>query len=187
MPKRMVTYVRAFRQGKQVVEMESQEHLPPPAPGQTTIIFRPQVSAVPPLPATPSAETAARTHIAAGLYRQYCLTCHGVDGRGAEIRVAMPVIPDFTSRAWQRGQSNAQLAMAVLEGKGTLMPSFRGRVGEAKELVAYVRAFGGVGTPGTRMVETPPSDFETQYRQLQQQWDELEKQIQALSPPRRNP
>jgi mono/diheme cytochrome c family protein len=128
------------------------------------------------------APSAARLSVASGLFRQYCLVCHGPRGTGAEIRASMPTIPDFTSRAWQAGANSTQLAVSILEGKGTLMPSFRGRVNEeqAQDLVAYVRAFGPEGM--TTQASPDASDFEKRFRQLGAEWDELEKQMRELQP-----
>jgi ubiquinol-cytochrome c reductase cytochrome b subunit len=177
---KMVAYVRAFQEGKQVVKLEPQPPVVPPAPEQPAIIPGPKT------PSGPSPETAARMRVAASLYRQYCLICHGADGRGLELKASMPTIQDFTSRTWQEGVGNPQLAVSILDGKGTLMPAFRGRVGEeqAQDLVAYVRAFGPF-RPATS--EPPPGDFEKRFRELQDQWRELQRQLQELSAPPRKP
>jgi cytochrome c oxidase cbb3-type subunit 3 len=127
-----------------------------------------------------------RTNAATGLFRQYCLACHGTDGRGTEIRASMPTIPDFTNRAWQAGVSKPQLRVSILEGKGTLMPSFRGRVtdAQAQDLAAYVRAFGPERATTTAEAPTGDSDFERRFRELQAEWDELQKQLRELQEPR---
>jgi mono/diheme cytochrome c family protein len=87
-------------------------------------------------PAAPAPETV-------GLYRQYCLTCHGANGKGTEMRPAMPTIPDFTNRAWQESVSDVQIIVSILEGRGALMPPLRDRLTEeqVRGLVPYVRAF----------------------------------------------
>ncbi len=92
----------------------------------------------------------------------------------------MPAIPDFSARAWQEMRENRQLSVSILDGKGPLMPSFRGRVKEDQvaDLVAYVRAFGPAPAPGA--AKTAPSDFEEQFRRLQQEWDALQKQLDEL-------
>jgi ubiquinol-cytochrome c reductase cytochrome b subunit len=131
-------------------------------------------------PATPpAANTSERLGAATTLFREYCLSCHGVDGKGTVIRVAMPTIPDFTKPDWQASKTNPELNVSVLEGKGTLMPSFRGKVSDSqvRDLIAYVRSFGPQQPKRPRAA--PASDFEFQFRQLQQQWDELEKELQA--------
>jgi ubiquinol-cytochrome c reductase cytochrome b subunit len=176
----MVAYVRAFRGGQQVMRVEPPPPIVPPAPAQPTIVS----------PASDSAavheDTTARTRAATVLYRQFCLSCHGVDGRGLEMKAAMPAIPDFTSRAWHENVSDPQLGLSVLDGKGTLMPAFRGRVADdqAQDLAAYVRAFG----PARVMPPTKPaSDFDRQFRELQNQWNELERQLRELPKPRPKP
>jgi hypothetical protein len=94
------------------------------------------------------------------------------------MRPTMPAIPDFTNRAWQASRENPQLAVSILDGKN-LMPSFRGHFGDeqARALVAYVRAFG----PEPVQAEQPPAgDFEKRYRELQAEWDELQRQLREL-------
>jgi ubiquinol-cytochrome c reductase cytochrome b subunit len=185
----MVAYVRSFRGGGQQV---SPEPVPPPQPiAQPSVkpIIEPGPPVTPkaeprPLPAE-IAESAERTRAATALYRQYCLSCHGADGMGSEMRASMPTIPDFQSRTWQEGLNNAQLAISILDGKGTLMPAFRGRLSEsgAQDLTAYVRAFGPVRK---KPPEPDAGDFEKRFRQLQEEWDELQSQMRAMrrSPPK---
>lgn len=182
---RMVAYVRAFRSGKQVVQLESQSPLVAPAPAQPAVVALPKTPAPgQPPPAAVPMETAGRTRVATGLYRQYCLICHGADGRGSEMKAGMPAIPDFSSRAWQETVNSAQLLVGILDGKGTLMPAFRGRVNDeqAQDLAAYIRAFGPARSASP---EAPASDFEQRYRDLQGQWNELQKQLQGLAQPRK--
>jgi quinol-cytochrome oxidoreductase complex cytochrome b subunit/mono/diheme cytochrome c family protein len=181
----MVAYVRAFQGGKQLVQVETQPPVVPPPATQPTVVIRPK--APPAGQSSPGTlEAAARTRAATGLYRQYCLICHGADGRGAEMKASMPSIPAFSSRAWQEGLSNPQLVVSILDGKGTLMPAFRGRISDeqAQDLAAYVRAFGPVRAATT---EAAPSDFEKRFREVQDQWYELQRQFQELSKPPRKP
>jgi ubiquinol-cytochrome c reductase cytochrome b subunit len=193
-----VAYVRGFREGKQVVQLEPQAPLVPPPPAQPAVVEAPKASGPvarfpgtaperkKPVPAPESAETAARLRVATGMYRQYCLICHGADGRGREMKASMPTMPDFTNREWQEGPSNSQLMVSILDGKGTLMPAFRGRVAEdqAQDLVAYIRAFGPVRVAQR---EAAAGDFEQRFRDLQDQWYELQRQLDELAkqPPRK--
>jgi ubiquinol-cytochrome c reductase cytochrome b subunit len=181
---KMVAYVRAFRAGQKV---PAEPTLPPPParppvkpPVEPSPVVTPKKEPTP-LPAE-IAEAAERTRAATAFYRQYCLSCHGADGRGAEIRSSMPAIPDFTSRSWQESRSNAELALSILEGKGALMPPFRDRVtrSAAQDLVAYVRAFGPARAEPT---EPPTSDFDKRFRELEQEWNELQRQLRELSRP----
>jgi quinol-cytochrome oxidoreductase complex cytochrome b subunit/mono/diheme cytochrome c family protein len=182
--KHMVAYMRAFRQGKQIVQLEPQQP-PAPPPAQPAIVPGPKAPAVPQPPATVSAETAAKMRVATTLYRQYCLICHGTDGRGTEVKASMPTIPDFTNRTWQEGMTDRQLAVSILDGKGVLMVPFRDRVGDAQaqDLVAYVRAF---GPPQTKGAEAAPSDYDKQFRELQEQLKAMEKQLKEV-PPKKPP
>jgi mono/diheme cytochrome c family protein len=90
---------------------------------------------------------------AARYFRHHCATCHGEHFTGADARDLTPQIPDFTSGAWQKSRSDAQLLVSILEGKGKRMPPFHGRLDreKARALVAYVRqaaAAGAGGRPG---------------------------------------
>jgi putative heme-binding domain-containing protein len=125
-------------------------------------------------------ETSPRIRLGRKLFHQYCFLCHGADGKGTSMRPVLPPIPDFTSPAFHKEHSDAQLRISILEGKGTLMPANRGRVTEdqAEQLVAFVRTF------GPKLFAVKPvasdSDFERAYRQLEDQWNELEKELQKI-------
>jgi mono/diheme cytochrome c family protein len=81
-----------------------------------------------------------------GLYNRYCIRCHGVDGRGVWD---IPDVPDFTNARWQASRSDAQLARATLEGRGAVMPPFRGTLTleEAWGMARYLRTL----LPGTEV------------------------------------
>jgi hypothetical protein len=88
-----------------------------------------------------------------GLFNRYCIRCHGVDGRGTWD---IPGIPDFTNVRWQESRSDAEIARIVLEGRGAVMPPFRGALTleEAWGMARYLRTL----VPGT---ETPRPDLRT--------------------------
>jgi cytochrome c oxidase cbb3-type subunit 3 len=94
----------------------------------------------------------------------------------------MPQLPDFTLRAWQSGKDSTQLAVSILDGKGTLMPAWRGKLTpeQARDLAAYVRAF---GPADLLAAEVPPSEFGNRFRELRKQWLELDQAAQALLRP----
>jgi hypothetical protein len=84
--------------------------------------------------------------VVASLYNRYCIRCHGVDGRGVWD---IPDVPDFTNGRWQASRADAQLARLILEGRGAVMPPFRGTLTleEAWAMGRYLRTF----VPGTEV------------------------------------
>jgi mono/diheme cytochrome c family protein len=139
---------------------------------------KPGAPGVQPKLPTESAEDAAKIRMGANIFRNYCFVCHGNDGTGNLMRQSMPPIPDFTSEAFQKQHTDAQIRVSILDGKGTLMPANRGRItdDQAGSLVAYVRAFGPktlVSRPGTS-----DADFDKAVRELERQLEELHKQLQ---------
>jgi hypothetical protein len=84
--------------------------------------------------------------VVASLYNRYCIRCHAVDGRGVWD---IPDVPDFTSPKWQSSRSDAQLARIIIEGRGAIMPPFRGTLTleEAWAVGRYLRTF----VPGTEV------------------------------------
>jgi mono/diheme cytochrome c family protein len=75
-----------------------------------------------------------------GLYNRYCIRCHGVDGRGVWD---IPDVPNFTNTRWQASRTDGQLARIILEGRGAVMPPWRGTLSleEAWALARYLRTF----------------------------------------------
>jgi mono/diheme cytochrome c family protein len=174
---RLVKYVRSFQEGKPPDSAEPPTPVPPP-PTKPVVV---PGDKKPPAPEPP--DTANRIRAATGLYRQYCLICHGANGKGLEFKASAPSIPDFTASSWQKGVSDAQLSVGILEGKGSQMPAFRGRVTEEQsmDLTAYIRAFGPAPPPPPPDKES--TDFEKNFRDLQEQWNELQRQLDKLSKP----
>lgn len=75
-----------------------------------------------------------------GLYNRYCIRCHGVDGRGVWD---IPGVPDFTNLRFQVSRTDGQLVRAILEGRGAVMPPFRGTLTleEGWGMARYLRTF----------------------------------------------
>jgi hypothetical protein len=84
--------------------------------------------------------------VVAGLYNRYCIRCHGVDGRGVWD---IPGVPNFTNTHWQASRSDDQIARIIVEGRGAVMPPFRGTLTleEAYAMARYLRTF----VPGTEI------------------------------------
>lgn len=132
-----------------------------------------------PRPADSSSARAssAKMRAAHALYQGRCQKCHAEDGKGFATRARGSAIPDFSDRRWQQGRSDTQLLAGVLDGKGTHMPAFRGRISteEARDQVAYIRVFSPTA---------PASDLDKQFRQLDEQLEKLRKESEQLTRPR---
>jgi mono/diheme cytochrome c family protein len=197
--KQMVALVRGFEGGKQEVPLEipkpggppppatqvaspSTTLTPFPAPGAQTTIELPSKTGngKGPIPKVEVTDTEPATRIRVGLsiFKQYCIVCHGEDGKGTLMRAAMPAIPDFTGEAFHKDHSDAQIFTSILDGKGTLMPANRGRVTEdqVRDLVAVVRALGGRTT--TSRAAANDTGFEKAFNALVDQYNELQKEMQ---------
>jgi Cytochrome C oxidase, cbb3-type, subunit III len=77
-------------------------------------------------------------------YNRYCIRCHGIDGRGVWD---IPDVPDFTDPRWQQSRPDPQIVNILMEGRGAVMPSFRGTLSleESWAMAHYLRTF----VPGT--------------------------------------
>jgi mono/diheme cytochrome c family protein len=162
---------------------------PPVAAGPSPSATGPGVPLPPALPVStaPSPEQAAKLQVASAFFRANCFACHGLDGTGNLVRPLMPVIPDFTNHQWQLGRSDTQLRTSVLDGKGTLMPGWHGKITPelAKDLVSFVRTLGAPELLASSAESgAPDMAFESRLRELKSQRDEIERQLRALDLPR---
>jgi hypothetical protein len=96
------------------------------------------------------------------------------------MRSQVPAIPDFTSSTWHDRRSDAQMVASILTGKGTAMPSFRGKLrdSEARDLVAYLRS---LAQGPRRSSSASSSEFSRRFQQLVVQFDELDRQYRELA------
>jgi Cytochrome C oxidase, cbb3-type, subunit III len=80
------------------------------------------------------------------LFNRYCIRCHGVDGRGVWD---IPDVPDFTNTTWQGTRPDSYRTRVILEGRGAVMPSFRGTLTleESAAMARYLHTF----VPGTEV------------------------------------
>jgi Cytochrome C oxidase, cbb3-type, subunit III len=80
------------------------------------------------------------------LFNRYCIRCHGVDGRGVWD---IPDVPDFTNMTWQATRPDSYRTRVILEGRGAVMPAFRGTLTleEACAMARYLHTF----VPGTEV------------------------------------
>jgi hypothetical protein len=78
--------------------------------------------------------------VVAGLFNRYCIRCHDIDGRG---KWDIPGVPDFTNSRWQASRDDHQIARIIIEGRGAVMPAFRGTLTleEAFAMARYLRTF----------------------------------------------
>jgi len=76
------------------------------------------------------------------LFRQNCVKCHGLDGKGQTTAGELAGAPDFTDPEWQEGFADSQLKNSITHGDGQ-MPAFGKKLSKAQinSLVRYVRAF----------------------------------------------
>ncbi|MEK6301241.1 MAG: cytochrome c [Acidobacteriota bacterium] len=84
-----------------------------------------------------TAKPASNIDAAALFTSNKCATCHGADGKG-KIKGAR----DFTDAAWQKKESDAELAAVIKNGKKPMPPyGDKLKEDEIRALVAYVRSF----------------------------------------------
>jgi mono/diheme cytochrome c family protein len=92
-------------------------------------------------------------------YQNHCANCHGADGRGARLRVAIPAIPDFTNPQWQAVHTKAGMEKILLKGKGA-MPGYKGDLQglTANEVIRYLRTFARKNHPDSTKTKAQPDE-----------------------------
>jgi mono/diheme cytochrome c family protein len=177
--KEMLAFVRAFSDGKQVVPEEPEDAAGPEKPA-------PRATTSPPGARGAEAALANRPGPAQRTmdknFQKLCTMCHAAAGDGSRAKDTMPAIPDFTNIAWQGKRSDPQLAVSILDGKGTEMPPFRGKLSrdQVRGLVAFIRGF---SRAPKKPAQTSVDDFEARFRALERELNDLRQQSQALSLP----
>jgi mono/diheme cytochrome c family protein len=145
-------------------------------------------SAAPAAPVTAQPQVAARSEArrpaysaaARELYHSRCVRCHEADGRGTELHQTARDAPDFTNLHWHLRHSTDELIVSILDGKGTRMPAFGGKLttAEARDLVVYLRSFAPELPTAHRSL---PDDFETRFRELEEEFQRLKQQLDEVS------
>ena len=81
------------------------------------------------------------------LYRKYCVSCHGTDGRAKTSKGKFNHARDLTNPEWQDDVSDERIFNSIMNGRdvaGT-MPRFSNKINqkEAESLVNFVRKLRG--------------------------------------------
>lgn len=81
------------------------------------------------------------------LYRKYCVSCHGSDGRAKTSKGRFSHARDFTDAQWQEEVTDERIFNAIMNGRSVRgnMPAFSNKIDqkEAESLVNFVRRFKG--------------------------------------------
>ena len=178
----LVSLVRNFRGGGQVIAEapeEQEESRKPPEPRELTGPPQADPRSLPVASRSASASAVPSSDASRGFPAVLrCLPwCGWTRERYAR---QIPAIPDFASADWQARRSDAQLAASILEGKGTAMPAFVGKLGDvqAHDVVSYVRSF-AVSKAGP--ITRRSTDFRRRFDQLRDEFEQLDRQYRALS------
>ena len=86
----------------------------------------------------------------ATLFANSCARCHGAAGAGGlPATDGGPAPRNFRDHAFQAARSDAELRLAIVNGKGTAMPAFGALFtdGQLDALVRQIRSFDGGGHP----------------------------------------
>jgi mono/diheme cytochrome c family protein len=117
-------------------------------------------------------------------YRQLCARCHGDDLAGGEWRAEGREIPDFTRAAFHKGRTDAELRVSILEGKGTQMPTFAGKVSEeqSRDLVRLIR---GANPERTTTAPADATELDRRFAELEKEMEALRKEFKEIERARR--
>lgn len=95
--------------------------------------------------AEPAEPSNART--AAQLYRRYCVSCHGNDGKAKTSKGRFSHARDLTDPQWHDDVSDERIFNSIMNGRdvGGNMPAFANKMNEKEinSLVTFVRGLKG--------------------------------------------
>ena len=95
--------------------------------------------------AEPAAPSKART--ASQLYRRYCVSCHGNDGKAKTSKGRFSHARDLTDTQWHADVSDERIFNSIMNGRDVSgnMPAFSKKMNEKEieSLVTFVRGLKG--------------------------------------------
>jgi mono/diheme cytochrome c family protein len=81
------------------------------------------------------------------LYKKYCVSCHGSDGRAKTSKGKFSHARDLTDAQWQEEASDARIFNSIMNGRNVRgnMPAFSNKINEKEvdSLVNFVRSLKG--------------------------------------------
>ena len=81
------------------------------------------------------------------VYRRYCVSCHGSDGRAQGSKGKFSHARDLTDAKWQDEVTDERIFNSIMNGRNARgnMPAFSNKISqkEAESLVNFVRRFKG--------------------------------------------
>jgi mono/diheme cytochrome c family protein len=124
---------------------------------------------------------APATQTAIGIYQRFCVQCHGDDGRSSPLRPTVATAPDFTLSNWHSERGLARLKTSILEGRGTRMPPFQGKLGETQveSLVSLLRSF---SPPAATEPSKNLDEFDRRFEQLMKEMERLKRRYYEPAP-----
>jgi len=82
---------------------------------------------------------------ASQLYRRYCISCHGSDGKAKTSKGRFSHARDLTDAQWQSDVSDERIFNSIMNGRNVRgnMPAFSDKLNEREvnSLVTFVRSF----------------------------------------------
>jgi mono/diheme cytochrome c family protein len=93
------------------------------------------------------ASTSRTARPAPQLYRRYCVSCHGTDGRAKTSKGKFNHARDLTDAQWQADVSDERIFNSIMNGRNVRgnMPAFNNKLAEKEvdSLVEFVRKLKG--------------------------------------------
>jgi len=89
-------------------------------------------------------ESTFKDRPASQLYRRYCVSCHGSDGKAKTSKGRFSHARDLTDAEWQTDVSDERVFNSIMNGRNVRgnMPAFSNKLNEkeAESLVTFVRS-----------------------------------------------